>query len=53
MQVKHKELLDEHRRGLNSNGDQINKVQIKLEKSREALMHDIQITRDEILMKID
>ena len=53
MLTKHREMLEDQRRGLGSNGDQINKVAGKLDKARENLMNEIQLTRDEILIKID
>ena len=46
-------MLEEQRRGLSANGDAINKVSAKLDKARDNLMNEIQITRDEVLIKID
>ena len=41
MLLKHREMLEEQRRGLSSNGDHVNKISAKLDKTREGLMNEI------------
>ena len=46
-------MLDEQKRSIGTNFDHINRVAVKLEKARDSLLNDIQITREEMIIKIE
>ena len=50
---KHKESIDENRRHITASQDSISKLDMKGTKMKESVMSEIQISRDEIYIKID